>query len=326
MNDQTRIFWMLLDVDALRLSADQLRAWPADVVTWLTDRGWLLLAEQARLIPCPDCGEEHYEEPIVLTGPDGNSRIFIPCSAHGRVELEPEDLQRWTIRIEPVIGAVTQQLALTGRITPVISGRLWRLGRAKWGSSTRDVFFARRLDDTDAAAVINQIERVSEAIVLVPDRTPSDSVWSRGAPAVVPLSQVSHCGLSGLDIDLDAVFSWVRASDESRTAIEQVIDRRHLKLVVRQQVKAEEKSSLTDDVLVAAYRQAGSVRKAADFLSEQTGSRISKDKVQRALQRAGGQSAVASGQDSESVRRTVASQRRDSRKKIPNRPEAMDFQ
>ena len=326
MNDPTRTFWMLSDVDAVRLSVNQLRAWPTNFVSWLTDCGWLSLAEQAGLIPCPDCGEEHYEEPIVLTGPDGDSRIFIPCPAHGRVELEPENLQRWTIPIEPVVDAVAQQLALAGRITPVTAGRLWRLGRAQWGSSTRDVFFARRLHGTDAATVIYQIERVSEAIVLVPDRTPADSVWSRTAPAVVPLSQVSHFGSSGLEIDLDAVFSWVRASDESRAAIEQVINQRQLKLVVRQQVKAEEKSSLTDDVLVAAYRQAGSVRKAADFLSEQTGSRISKDKVQRALQRAGGQSAVASGQDSESVRRTVASQRRDSRKKIPNRPEAMDIQ
>lgn len=326
MNDPTRSFWGLVDVDAVRLSANQLRAWPGDVVAWLTDRCWLLLAEQAGLVPCPDCGEEHCEEPIVLTGPDGDSRIFIPCSAHGRVELEPEDLQRWTIRIEPVIDAVSQQLGLTGRVTPVISGRLWRLGRAKWGSSTREVFFTRRLRGTDAATTIMQIERFSQAIILVPDRVPADSVWSRDAPAVVPLSQVSHFGSSSLEIDLDAVFSMVSASDESRTAIEQVIDRRQLKLVVRQQVKAEEKSSLTDDVLVAAYRQASSVRKAADFLSEQTGSRISKDKVQRALQRAGGQAAVASGQDSESVRRTVASQRRDSRKKIPNRPEAMDFQ
>ncbi|MEO2034849.1 MAG: hypothetical protein ABGZ35_22440, partial [Planctomycetaceae bacterium] len=88
---------------------------------------------------------------------------------------------------------------------------------------------------------------------------------------------------------------------------------------------AEIESMLTDDALAAAYAQHGSYREAADALSEQTGQPISKDKVYRAVQRRGGVRAVKSDTNSHSVRRTVASQRRDGKKKIPNRPEAMDF-
>jgi hypothetical protein len=57
-----------------------------------------------------------------------------------------------------------------------------------------------------------------------------------------------------------------------------------LKLVIRQQVKAEEKTSLSDDIFVAAYCQHGSIRQAAAFLSQQTGQDVSKDQVHRALQ------------------------------------------
>ena len=76
---------------------------------------------------------------------------------------------------------------------------------------------------------------------------------------------------------------------------------------------------------MAAYKQHNSMRKAAAFLTTETGQTVTKDKVQRAVGRSGGIEAVVSGHDSHSVRRTVASQRRDGKKIIPNRPEAMDF-
>lgn len=95
-----------------------------------------------------------------------------------------------------------------------------------------------------------------------------------------------------------------------------------LKLMIRQQVKAEAKTGLTDDIFVAAYRQHGSVRKAAAFLSQQTGRHVSKDQVHCALKRSGGIQAVLNAEDSDSIQRTVASQRRDRRRKFasPTQP------
>jgi hypothetical protein len=58
--------------------------------------------------------------------------------------------------------------------------------------------------------------------------------------------------------------------------------------MIRRQIKAEEKTQLTDDILIAAYQQEGSVRKAATFLTERTGQVVTKDKVQNALRRCGG--------------------------------------
>jgi hypothetical protein len=95
-----------------------------------------------------------------------------------------------------------------------------------------------------------------------------------------------------------------------------------VKLMIRQQVKAEAKTALIDDVFVAAYRQHGSLRKAAAFLSQQTDRVVSKDQVHRAVKRSGGAQAVLNAEDSNSIQRTVASRRRDRQKKFasPTQP------
>lgn len=93
------------------------------------------------------------------------------------------------------------------------------------------------------------------------------------------------------------------------------LDEDQLAQVIRRQVNAERKAELTDDVLVAAYQQHGSIDKAAAALSELTKQKVSRDKVWRAVQRAGGTAAASRSEDSGSVGRTVASQRRDRSKK-----------
>ncbi len=100
------------------------------------------------------------------------------------------------------------------------------------------------------------------------------------------------------------------------------IDQKNLTKIIRQQVKAEIKTELTDDVFYRAYRQEGSCRKAAEFLSEQLGTKISKDRVARAVRRFGGVVAVRNTNDSESVKRSVASQRcdRQQKKASPTKP------
>lgn len=86
-----------------------------------------------------------------------------------------------------------------------------------------------------------------------------------------------------------------------------------LKKIIRQQVKAEIQSMVADDALVAAYKEHGSCNKAAEYLSKQTEQTTSKDKVYRAVQRAGGIKEVSVHESSDSVVRAVASQRRDSK-------------
>jgi len=88
------------------------------------------------------------------------------------------------------------------------------------------------------------------------------------------------------------------------------------KKLVRREIKAELKGHLNDDILVAAYQEHNSIDKAAEALSKQMETTVSRDKVWRAVKRAQEAGVLARTEDSGSVSRSVASQRRDRGKKI----------
>ena len=140
---------------------------------------------------------------------------------------------------------------------------------------------------------------------------------------MVSLSQIATLRDSGIDLDRVGLMSMVAEADAVASAAEaEAVDRKQLKLIVRREVKAEQKALLTDDVLVAAYKQHGSYRKAADALCA-AGIPADRYAVERAVNRAGGIQAVRRGTSSSSVVRAVASQRRDRKKKFAAPPEPL---
>jgi 3-deoxy-D-manno-octulosonate 8-phosphate phosphatase KdsC-like HAD superfamily phosphatase len=132
---------------------------------------------------------------------------------------------------------------------------------------------------------------------------PPDDLWRGRIPPILALSQVATLGDKGMDIDASEIVVAIQDAEAKAASEMTFVTEEKLKLMIRQQVKAEEKTALTDDVFVAAYRQHGSIRQAAAFLSPQTGQDISKDQVHRVLQRAGGATAVLNTQDSDWIQR-----------------------
>ncbi len=326
MSDPMATFWSLVETDTALVTPDLLNQWSPSLQSALLGWHWLRPATDAAFVLCPDCGD-HWEEPILGNGPDGRDRLFIPCPIHVRVEVDASLLQQWSVDIDALAVSVAETLALSGRTTTVIPGRLWRLGKTRWQDSSRDVWLARGLAGVDCQAVAAALRPSVRPIVLVPDWMPDEQLWSGKLPAVVRLSHVSHLRDGKFTFDHKHLIALViqqdEDSEESQSAAESP---ENYELMIRRQIKAEIASMLTDDVLVAAYKEHGSCRKAAEALSEQTQQPISKDRINRAVKRAGGLTSVAANSSSHSVRRTVASQRCDGQKKIPNVAEAMDWQ
>jgi len=247
---------------------------------------FVVRAENAAYVTCPSCIDRHSEELVALDWPDGTIKYFVSCPEYLRVEVPSELLCRWTVDWNALARAVAAALALGGECVPLFEGRLWRLGRTTWQGSYRDVLFARGLNWPDGRDVIAHAARSTRPIVFVGDRVPPTELWSRRVPPIVALSQVTQCSEHGLSVDAEAVFTAILDADTEPTGPENtLIATPSLALMIRKQVEAEGKSQLTDDILVAAYQQEGSVRKAAEFLSERTGKVVTKDKVQSALRR-----------------------------------------
>lgn len=310
MTDPLEMLWPLVDAPDSLVAAHVVAGWPVGVCQRLVELGLLHPAAEASRVLCPECGE-HFEEVLALEGPGGQVRFAVPCPVVMRADVPPAARRQWTVDHANLAVALARSLALTGKCTELVPGRLWRLGRTTWQGASRDVALARGLHWADGHNVRATLVRGHRPIVFIALRRPPDGFW-RTVPPVLVLSHVALLATGGIEIeamevaaaihDADAVASSALASDLTKDVLKQMI---------RQQVKAEKKTQLTDDIHIAAYRQCGSVREAAAFLSQETEREVSKDQVQRAITRAGGAAAVLNGRDSDSVVRGVASHDRD---------------
>ncbi|MHB8865020.1 MAG: hypothetical protein ACYC6N_21660 [Pirellulaceae bacterium] len=124
--------------------------------------GWFMPAENADTITCPGCLDGHEEEVLAVDRLDGTRQLYVACPEKLRVEVSRALLRQWTIDWFALARAVASSLALSGACTPLADGRLWRLGRTKWQSQSRDVLFARGLTCADGSDVAYQIGRHSD--------------------------------------------------------------------------------------------------------------------------------------------------------------------
>jgi hypothetical protein len=276
-------------------------------------------------VVCPEC-QDHEEQPILLEYPDGDARWFIPCPEYCRVELEYEQRRQWRMDFDAVAASIAEVLALSGMLSVEIHQKLWRLGRAPWQHKSREVWLLRDWRSLPESELRSALRSSGRAIVLTYGRVPPDSVWPGKSSVFVALSQVSQWCDNWLAFDAMHLFEVVTEQDE---IVGEAPPQQRLRVparAIRRQVKEEIASMLTDEALVAAYMQHGSVRLAAESLSKQTKTEISKDKVHRALKRSGVEIKAPANHNSCSVRRTVASQRCDNRKIISNSTDAVDWQ
>jgi len=294
-----------------------LAEWPAGLLEEVLALGILRPSAGGLTAVCPSCDDRHVEIVRRRAGPDGEQRLFIYCPEQLRVEVTADMCRGWEIDPAGLAAAVARAMSPRGTASEVVRDRMWRVGRLGVGGTKRAVVLARRMGEGDAASIANHVGPGGRQIVLVPSRAPDDRVWPGAVPAVIRLADIASIEDGLLRLDHESTMATIREADGIAEAGGLLpVDPEVKKQVVRQQVKAEIKGHLEDDVLVAAYVAHGSYRKAAAALTEQTGEPVTTDKVQRAVERRGGIAEVMADSDTPSVARTVASQRRDRQKKV----------
>lgn len=294
--------------------------WPSGELEALCRLGLIRQATAGLHAPCPNCDDGHIEKVSIHMSARDALRYYIHCPESTRAEVTAEMCVGWSVDLDGLVKMLAAAMGMKPVPKVLVPGRLWRLGRIPWKATTREVVLAIRLRDADASSVTAHIGPGGRSIVFVPHHKPDEGVWSGHVPAVVALSRFATLDSQGIELDVAAMSELVSDADamaEKRSMLP--VDPEVKKQVVRQQAKAEIKGHLEDDVLVAAYKEFGSYRAAAVGLTSRLGRTISKDKVSRAVQRAGGTKAVRETDDSASVARSVASQSRDRGKKFQER-------
>lgn len=264
---------------------------------------------------CPDCEIGHVGEVYVTKDPAGHERRHLACPLHGRVEVTAESSQEWVVNPEALATAVARAFGTNRSPTAIVRG-VWKLGRCTMGEASREVILLLNAAGADGRDFTAHVGQSGRAIVVVPVREPRVPDGLRFVPAVVPLADAATCTSKGIDIDPRFVLDLIRAADENtRIAREQSGDSPRMRRRIQQMVRKESKVQLTDDLLVGAFLRCTSGDEAAAVLSEQTGQKVSRDAIYRAVKRAGGIAAIRATHDSGSVMRVVASQPRDRAKR-----------
>ncbi len=317
------LFQVLLDAldDVGRVfDASETSRWPPGEWEALKEIGLVRQAAGGVHAPCPNCHEAHIEPVTIRQTADGEPRYFIRCPESMRVEVTAEMCIGWQVDGDVLAKALSDAMDLKSQPKAMVPGRLWRLGRTPWKQTTREAVLATRLNEADGAAVATHLGPGGRAIVFVPSDAPDERIWPGHVPAVVALSRVATLTPQGIQLDRAVIGEIVANADalaEARSATP--VDPDVKKQVIRQQMKAEVKCHLEDDVLIAAYKTYGSVRNASKALTDQLGRTVTKDKVYNALKRAGGVKKLREGDDSAAIARTVASQPRDRAKRFLER-------
>ncbi len=316
MTDSVDLFWASLESDLLRFTADDLCRWSGDLIERLHGLKLLRLTDNATHVGCPNCEEGHVEEVMSHTGRDGVSRFFVRCPEALRVEVAEDLVRQWTVDFTVLVKLLSHALDTKGRPKELDSERLWCIGKVSWREARREVYFARGLAWPDGQQVAAKIPSTGRPIVLVADPLPPSHLWSDKAPPFVPLSRVVSLDDGDFEVDLIDIAAMVNKADMAAhlTAAETLHETpsEQLKKIIRQ----TQMTALTDEALVRAYVKHGSYRKAADALIAE-GHETDRWAVERAVQRMGGVEKVRRIVDSQSIRRTVVSQRRDGKRIIP---------
>jgi len=320
MRDPMELFWASLESERPLFTAADLRRWPEGCGKALCEIGLLRPAENATHVVCPGCEAGHVEPVVPHDGP-GGVRFYVRCPESLRVQVPADHLQQWTFDIAALVKLLAGALMPKARCREIVPERLWKLCALPWRESRREVFLARGLGWADGVTVAAGIPPVGRPIILVPDGLPQEGAFAGSSPVLVPLSRVAALEGGKLQVDLTDMAAVVNESDmASRLSAAEALHEAPSKKL-RQIVRQTQATALTDDVLVAAYARYGSYRKAADALVAE-GQQTDRWAVERAVKRMGGAEKVRRIADSQSMRRTVASHRRDSGRKIlhPSKP------
>jgi len=198
VNDDLAAFWIRSDLDDPAFTGDELRHLPGAMRRLLESHALIRQSENLRVIECDACGEGHLEEVEILAEPAGSKpRAYITCPEAGRVSVDMERLQQWSVDLGALAGTVAAAMDLHDRIISITPGRVWLLGTRRFDEHMRDVFLVRGIDWPDSRQILESAARLANSpcpLILCLNRFPSDAEWQDRNRVVFSLAETPWLG------------------------------------------------------------------------------------------------------------------------------------
>lgn len=315
MSDATTIFWSLIHAVGPTLTADDVRTLGASA-DWLANAGVLVETQAASAIECPNCADGHIEE--VISMPDDPERLWVLCPL-SRVQISPNDLRRWTFRIDLLAAALAKAFSLEGKPRVVCVGRIWSLGTTRLEQTKRELVLVIGDDASARVPLAQHVGAAGRSIVITTGQPPPRDMWPGRVPTCLPVRDVVAVAGAGFTPDVVLMLDLVRAGDAAAHHVGGLtLDEDQLDSIIRRKVRSVQRREVTEDIMLSAFSTHGTARKAATALKAE-GYEVHHSTISRAMKDVDNKARVIRQDDSGSVARTVASQPRDRAKKFQER-------
>jgi hypothetical protein len=191
-------FWIRADLEDPAFTGDEVRHLPAAVRRLLESRSLIRKAESLHVIECDACGDGHVEEVEILLEPAGaKPRAYITCPEAGRVSVDMQRLQQWSVDLDAIARTVAAALDLRDRVFSIAPGRVWLLGTMQLDQRTRDIFLVRGIAWPGSRQILESAARLANSpcpLILCLNRFPNDAEWQDRDRVVFSLAETSWLG------------------------------------------------------------------------------------------------------------------------------------
>ncbi len=176
------------DLEGHALSFDDIRRWPAVESEAILALGILQRIEDAEYVMCDVCPDAPYAEVISDIGVE--PRLY--CGGCGLRRVAAERLHQWRVNFEILGELLRHELALLGKLSALVPGRIWLLGRRHVVDRMADFFLVKGVGWPDSVDTLNHAPRLLNSpapILVVPHGLPTQPEWRQSGRTFLRLTE-----------------------------------------------------------------------------------------------------------------------------------------
>ncbi len=202
------------DLEGHILSYDDIRRWPGGEREAILALGILRRIEDAQYVTCEVCPGAPFAEVI----PDIGAEPRAYCGGCGLRRISAERPRQWRVNFEALGELLRQELDLLGKLSTLVPGRIWLLGRRHVGDRMVEFFLVQGIGWPDSAEKLRQAARLLNSpapIVVVPYGLPVQPEWHGSGRVFLPLTEWARLREGRLEVQLDEFAELYRQTAEA---------------------------------------------------------------------------------------------------------------